>query len=124
LAATISHSTTGFRSGGFLHLSGYARRGLYDQNALVGELIYYRELAKLPQGLGSGVYGGFSVEAGNIWSELSDIAEGDLRYGGSLFLGADTLVGPLYLGVGASSEGEAAVYLQLSPILRPGRNPR
>ncbi|MDQ3624111.1 MAG: patatin-like phospholipase family protein, partial [Verrucomicrobiota bacterium] len=36
-----------FSLGGFLNLSGYARRGLYDQNAVLAELTYYREVAKL-----------------------------------------------------------------------------
>jgi NTE family protein len=113
-----------FALGGFLHLSGYSQRALYDQNALLGQLIYYREIMQLPAVLGRGVHAGFSVEAGNVWAELNDISAGDLQYGGSVFLGADTLLGPLYLGLGAGGQGEGAVYLQLSPVFRPNRHPR
>ena len=110
--------------GGFLQLSGYSRGGLYDQNALLAELIYYRELTKLPSAIGGGVYAGMSLEAGNVWGDLDDFDAGHLKYGGSLFLGADTIVGPLYLGIGAATGGEGAVYLQLAPVLRTDRQLR
>ncbi|MDB6154289.1 MAG: hypothetical protein JWL90_2742 [Chthoniobacteraceae bacterium] len=110
-----------FSLGGFLNLSGLARRGLYDQNALLAQLVYYREIAKLPPGLGGGVYGGFSLEAGNVWKDLGSVSAKDLVIGGSLFLGADTLLGPLYFGVGMAERGETAIYLQLSPVFRRDR---
>ncbi len=110
--------------GGFLQLSGIARRGLYDQNALLAELIYYRELTKLPAALGGGLYLGLSAEAGNVYAQLDDVKPGNLKYGGSIFLGAETIIGPLYFGVGGAKGGEGAVYLQLSPIFRRDLNPR
>jgi NTE family protein len=67
---------------------------------------------------------GVSLEAGDVWAALDDIDAGSLKYGGSLFLGADTILGPLYLGVGASNGSEGAVYLQLSPVLRSDRQVR
>ncbi len=113
-----------FSLGGFLNLSGYTRRGLYDQSMLLGQLVYYREVAKLPPGLGGGVYAGFSVEAGDVWDRAGDADLGDLKLGGSVFLGADTLLGPLQFGIGAAEGGEAAVYLQLRPTFRPIRHGR
>ncbi len=110
-----------FPLGGFLNLSGFTRADLYDQNALLAELIYYRQIAALPPGFGGGLYGGFSVEAGNVWRRLRDVHPGDVIYGGSVFLGADTLLGPLYLGVGAAESGSATIYLQLSPAFGRGR---
>ncbi len=110
-----------FALGGFLNLSGYNRAELYDQNAALAELIYYRELGKLPQVLGGGVFGGASLEAGNVWANPGDIDLSDIIISGSLFLGADTLIGSLSLGVGASGTGETAVYLQLGPVLGRGR---
>ena len=107
--------------GGFLQLSGFSRGGLYDQNALLAELIYYRELGKLPAAFGGGLYVGLSIEAGDVWGDLDDFDGGNLKYGGSVFLGADTIIGPLYLGVGAANGSEGAVYLQLNPVLRADR---
>lgn len=108
--------------GGFLHLSGYSRGSLYDQNAALAELIYYRELMELPAALGGGIYAGLSVEVGQIWDDKFDA--GDLKYGGSIFLGADTIIGPLYLGVGGAKGSEGAIYLQLNPVLRGERRTR
>ncbi|MBA3608463.1 MAG: hypothetical protein H0W43_08160, partial [Chthoniobacterales bacterium] len=79
------------------------------------------ELGKLPQVLGGGVFGGASLEAGNVWANPGDIDLSDMIISGSLFLGADTLIGSLSLGVGASGSGETAVYLQLGPVLGRGR---
>ncbi len=110
-----------FALGGFLNLSGYNRAELYDQNAALAELIYYRELGKLPQVLGGGIFGGVSLEAGNVWANPGDIDLRDTIISGSVFLGADTLIGSLSLGVGASGTGETAVYLQLGPVLGRGR---
>lgn len=110
--------------GGFLQLSGYSRGGLYDQNALLAQLIYYRELTKLPAAIGGGVYAGFSIEAGDVWADLDHVDARNLKYGGSIFLGADTIIGPLYLGVGAANGSEGAVYLQLNPVLRSDRQIR
>lgn len=108
--------------GGFLHLSGYSRGSLYDQNAALAELIYYRELMELPAALGGGIYAGLSVEAGEIWDDK--FKAGDLKYGGSIFLGADTIIGPLHLGVGGANGSEVAIYLQLNPVLRGDRRAR
>ncbi|EWS60664.1 hypothetical protein Y694_01536 [Methylibium sp. T29-B] len=38
---------------------------------------------------------------------------GDLRTGTSVFLGADTGLGPLYVGVAYAPRGDTAVYLLL-----------
>ncbi len=110
-----------FALGGFLNLSGYTRAELYDQNAALAELIYYRELGKLPPVLGSGIFGGASIEAGNVWANPGDIDLRDTIVAGSLFLGADTIIGSLSLGVGASGKGQSAIYLQLGPVLGRGR---
>ncbi len=112
-----------FALGGFLNLSGYTRAELYDQNQALAELISYRELGKLPQVLGGGVFGGASIEAGNVWTNPGDIDLRDTIIAGSVFLGADTLIGSLSLGVGATGTGQTAVYLQLGPILGRGRLP-
>ncbi|MEO8440043.1 MAG: patatin-like phospholipase family protein [Spartobacteria bacterium] len=110
-----------FALGGFLNLSGYTRAELYDQNAVLAELVYYRELGKLPQVLGRGIFGGASIEAGNVWSNPRNIELRDTIVAGSVFLGADTLIGSLSLGVGAAGSGQTAIYLQLGPVLGRGR---
>ena len=58
-------------------------------------------------------YAGGSLEFGNVWDERSDIDWDSLRFGGSLFVGADTIIGPLYLGYGQADSGNGALYLFL-----------
>ena len=60
-----------------------------------------------------GWFAGASLEAGNVWLEPGRIGLHGLRSAGSVFLGADTGIGPLYLALGAESGGGRAVYLFL-----------
>ena len=113
-----------FSLGGFLQLSGFARRELYDQNMLLGELIYYRELLKLPAGTGRALYLGGSLEAGNVWSDVGNVRLDDFIVAGSVFLGADTILGPMYLGIGAAESGQTSIYFQLAPAFWSGRADR
>lgn len=110
--------------GGFLNLSGLSRGSLFDQSVALAELVYYRKLANLPPATGRGIYGGFSIEAGEAWGNEHGFSLSNVIYAGSLFLGADTVIGPLHLGVGVAEGGDAAVYLQLGPVFRQGRHQR
>lgn len=110
-----------FSLGGFLNLSGLTRDDLYDQNFGLAEMIYYRQIAQMPPGLGNGIYGGASLEAGGVWSRPGDVNRENLTLGGSAFLGADTILGPITLGVGVAEGGNTAVYLQLGPAFGRGR---
>lgn len=58
-------------------------------------------------------YLGLSLEVGNVWDRRGDISLGSAQRHGSLFLGLDTLVGPVYLGTGFSDGGETGFYLFL-----------
>jgi len=107
-----------FKLGGFLQLSGYANEQFRGNQMAYGNLIYQRQITELTPPLGRGLYVGASLEYGH----LSDVAlnldgvplnpEED-RYGGSLFFGADTWLGPFYLGWGLSGEGDSTFYLML-----------
>lgn len=108
--------------GGFLNLSGFRRGSLFDDNAALVELVYYRKLVDLGPGVARSIYGGFSVEAGEVWGDHFHLQ--DATIAGSVFLGADTFLGPLYFGVGFAEGGNAAAYLQLAPLFRQGRNQR
>lgn len=91
-----------FDLGGFLRLSGLGSRELVGSELLLGRLVYRRRtvlsgLAALP------FYLGGSIEAGNVWDDRSRVDPGDLRIHGSLFVGADTPLGPVYLATGLGS---------------------
>jgi NTE family protein len=103
----------GFSLGGFLNLSGTPVGGISgSQAAYIAGLAYY-PVGELPRALGRSWYAGVSLEAGNVWARRSDMAFGDLRKAGSIFLGLDTIIGPLYLGWGRTFGGDSALYLFL-----------
>ncbi len=97
------------RLGGFLNLSGFNQNELSGSNRGLVRAIYLHDL-KTPL---LKTYTGASLEAGNVWAERSAIGWDSLRLAGSLFLGADTPIGPLYLGYGHADGGHGALYLLL-----------
>lgn len=97
--------------GGFQNLSGY-KPGQVDGNYLVfARLSYYYRLP--PLALTRGTFAGITLEAGNAWATREDVSLGRLRSGFSAYLGADTGIGPLYVGVAWAPRGDAALYLFL-----------
>ncbi len=102
-----------FALGGFLNLSGYANEQFRGNQIAFGELIYYRRLASLMPPLGRGIYLGGSLEVGSVGDTIDFLTEPKTRFGSSIFIGADTWLGPTYLGFGASGEGDATGYFVL-----------
>jgi NTE family protein len=99
-----------FTLGGFHQLSGY-RVDRFDGNTLgFGRLTYYQRRAEVPL-LTRGFFFGASLEAGNVWATRRAATLDGLRTGGSLFLGADTGLGPLYLGLTYAPRGEPGIVL-------------
>jgi NTE family protein len=98
-----------YRLGGFLNLSGFNQDELSGGNLGLARIIYMRNLTT---GLVN-TYAGGSLEAGNVWEQRSEITGDNLRFGSSLFLGADTFIGPIYLGYGYADGGFGALYLML-----------
>ncbi len=100
-----------FQLGGFFNLSGYAPGELAGTSMAFAGVAWYRQLAALRPQLGSGVYAGLVGELGNVWSHHSSAALEDLRFSGAVFIGADTVFGPAYLGYGFAENGRDAWYL-------------
>ena len=109
-----------FPLGGFFRLSGYANEQFRANDMAFAGLAYYRQVASLPPPLGRGLYLGASLEAG--WMSSGEVRNPvtfrslvlnpeDTRYGGSVFFGSDTWIGPAYLGLGLSGTGESTVYV-------------
>lgn len=107
-----------FTLGGLMNLSAYRRHELSGNHLLLGRLLLYRELMPLPSGLGRAVYGGAMAELGNVWQGTDDIdLEPDtLARVGSLFLGADTRLGPVYGTVSVGNDGHRAVHLAIGIV--------
>jgi len=99
-----------FDLGGFGRLSGLIPNELTGRHMGLVTLALYRRLNDidvLP------IYAGFTAEAGNVWMRHDDIGFDGLRYSGSLFLGADTPIGPVYLAYGLADGGDNTFYFYL-----------
>lgn len=98
------------RSGGFLRLSGFNENQITGQHLALLRSVYLRRINDfnlMP------TYFGASIELGNTFSEISDISSNNALAAGSLFLGVDTLLGPIYVGYGLTEGGNGAGFLFL-----------
>jgi NTE family protein len=103
----------GFSLGGFFNLSGTPVGAVSGAHAaILAGLAYYR-MGELPRAIGRTWYVGTSIEAGNAWQRRSDISAGDLKKAASVFVGIDSIIGPLYFGYGHTFGGDSALYLFL-----------
>lgn len=98
--------------GGFLRLSGLAQDQLRGQQMGFLGLIYTRRLsaARLFR-----TYLGVSAELGNVWQRSRDVSLDSATAAGSVFLGFDTPIGPLYLAYGRDEHGSQSVYTYVGP---------
>ena len=96
--------------GGFQQLSGYQPGQLTGNTLLFGRATYYQRLRDAPV-LTRGFFVGGSLETGNAWAQRAPVSLRDLRLAASVFVGADTGFGPLYVALGRAPKGGSAVYL-------------
>ena len=98
--------------GGLFRLSGLEPDQLIGERGGLARLLYYRELTTFSLGsLTQRMYAGISAEAGNVYLFGDPVTVKSLRWATSLFLGADTVLGPAYLGYGYEQDGQKAAYL-------------
>lgn len=103
-----------FPLGGFLNLSGLKQYSLWGPHYGIGRLLFYRKVDRGGPGyFDVPIYLGMSVEAGNVWQNMSDAKFTNLHKNASVFLGLDTLLGPVYLGSGFDDHGNQSFYLFL-----------
>jgi NTE family protein len=103
-----------FSLGGFLNMSGITPETLIGPHFAIARGIYYRQIGRGGQGfLNVPVYLGASLEIGNVWNARRDISFSSAKTNGSVFLGLDTLLGPVYFATGFDDGGGSAYYLFL-----------
>jgi NTE family protein len=99
-----------FQLGGLLRLSGYNQDELFGAHLGLARIVYARQIANIA---GQSAYLGGSFEAGNVWQDSDDITFDSLIKAGSIFLGLDSYLGPIYFGGGLAEGGRAAGYFYL-----------
>jgi len=99
--------------GGLFNLSGLPTNALTGSNMALGEVVYRYRLTEdgFFGSLTPPTYIGVSLESGDAWyNEDLDPRNGhgqidfkELKYSGSAYLAADTIIGPFYMAVGATT---------------------
>jgi NTE family protein len=100
-----------FSWGGFLSLSGFATGQLIGEKLKFGRAMYYHRLSRSP--IFEGAYGGISLETGRVSNPLIPGNRDDWIRAASVFVAADTPLGPTYLGYGQAQNGPNSFYFYL-----------
>ncbi len=108
--------------GGFLSISGISQNSLPASNYDTGSVIFLRRFSELQNPLFSfDFFSGGSLELTTINNSNPSLPDYDLITSGALFVGADTPLLPVYLGVGMSSLDEQSVYIAFGRLGSGGR---
>ena len=100
--------------GGFLNLSGLRANSLLGPDFAIARMLLYRQIGRGGPGyFDVPTYIGMSFETGNVWQSRGAMSFGGARKDGSIFLGMDTFLGPVYLATGFDQHGDEAFYLFL-----------
>jgi NTE family protein len=98
--------------GGPFSFPGYQVDELSGETFAVARATYRYKLTDSSETVfGIPLYAGATLVAGNTWARHGDAKLDDLRYGASVFVGADTIIGPTFLVFGAADDGRTALYL-------------
>ena len=113
--ASDRRDTTGatdYQLGGFLNLSGLRVDQLNGDYLGFLRAVYYHRMGPLRY-IGRAWYLGGSIEVGNTWQTREAVSFGDTYKAGSVFVGADTFLGPFYFAWGHTNRGESSWYVYL-----------
>lgn len=102
----------GFRLGGFQRLSAYQLDQFSGNYMALGNLTYLYRALNLRL-LNQSMFLGTSIEAGNVWNQRNAMSVGNLKNSYSVFLGLNTFVGPVHLGIATAPGGYTNIFFQL-----------
>lgn len=101
-----------YELGGLFRLSGLHDHQLIGDRGGLARVVYYRQFSSFNLGsMTQRMFAGFSVETGNVYGPGDPVTWSSLRLSGSIFVGADTVLGPAYFGYGYSTDSQESVYL-------------
>ncbi|MFY9511423.1 MAG: patatin, partial [Rubrivivax sp.] len=99
--------------GGFLNLSGFANGQLLGDEMHYAHLRAERIIGRLPLGLRGDMRLGLALEAGKMGLPYTETRRTGWLNSAVLYLGGETPLGPVFLGVGRSSSGATNAYLSI-----------
>jgi NTE family protein len=100
-----------FFQGGFTRLSGSMPDSQSGDRALLVRALTYHALAGERGMLGMPLFLGASLEAGSTWTVHEHATLSDMLLAGSVFVAADTPLGPAVFALGITEGGDASVAL-------------
>ena len=105
-----------FRAGGFPRMSVFEDNELLGEN--LGLVVGGYRYPLLENSFFPGYLGG-TLEYGNVYQSYTDLfSDGILN--GSIYLGIDSIIGPLYFGVGFAEGGRQVPFLSIGSIFTRG----
>ena len=112
-----------FTLGGFQRLSGYDYQRFRAEGIAFGSL-NYRRVIRPPLGLELGgivdrVYAGASLEAARLRRSFDPATPDDNYYSGSLYLAADTALGPMFIAYGQGLAGNWTLWFSIGRSWAP-----
>lgn len=104
--------------GGMFNFSGLTQNSLFASDYRVARVNLFRKFDEVGSALlGLGFFVGGTVEYGAFYNDNPSIADQQGLFGGSTYLGVDTPILPLYVGLGFAEEGERSFYLAMGRIV-------
>jgi NTE family protein len=105
-----------FTLGGFTTLPGLAPEQLRGPYYALASLSYRFRLGNLAPSMGDGVYFLLKGASGNVWQEEEDLGSGDWVNSFGTGLGADTVIGPILIGMGFAESMDVSFYFSLGTV--------
>jgi len=103
-----------FSLGGLFNLSAYPPDYFSGSKIAYGSLLAYRRVSDLPAALGKGVYGGMALEGARLGDTLTGFnTMSGTAVSGSVYMAADTVLGPFYLLASVGDDSQRAIYMAL-----------
>lgn len=99
-----------YRLGGFSRLVGFESNQLTGQDYGVALLGYSYRIGRL---LNQDALVGTTLEYGNAWVDRSRMSWGNSLLNGSVYVGLNSWIGPILLGVGARQGGDYNIFLEV-----------
>lgn len=103
-----------FLLGGRDSFVGYKVEELRGAHVGALTLEYRYKIQELPSAVGGGIFATVTGNIGNAWKSYNDMTKDfSLRYGGSLGIGVDTILGPIRADFSMGDEGRRNIYLNI-----------
>jgi NTE family protein len=97
----------------FTRLAALSREDTGGERAAYAAVSLQHRIASLPTRVGRGVYLGGTFEVGRVWARREETGFDGIRPAGGLFVGADSVLGPIYAGFGVGYGGNTSLYVLL-----------